>query len=125
MTLFEYPLKTEYKNSIGRFLYVVVMQKFGSCKKFADSLDVSKQFIYHMINGEVPVRFAGYLARKYDFHPALLRYEDYIRLGGRESYETLLKTCGFITRAERDYVLEGKRVTDIKSFLVKEDASIG
>lgn len=125
MTLFEYPLKSEYKSSIGRFLYVLAMQKYGSCKRFADDIGVSKQFIYHMINVDIPVRFAGYFARRFDFHPAILRYEDYIRLGGRESYETLLKTCGFITRAERDYVLEGKRVTDIKSFLAKEDASIG
>ena len=77
-----------------------------------------------MVHNELPVKYAGYLARKYDFHPGLLRYEDYIRLGGEETYPTLLKTCGFITRAERDYILEGEYIADAKTFLLKEDKGI-
>lgn len=104
---------------------MLTVHKYKTFTGLAEDVKVARQFINQWSNAEgIPVRYASYLARKHDFHPALLRYKDYLALGGRKTYEELVRSCSMLSRKDKEYILEGTYPKDHEQFLQELEADL-
>lgn len=113
---------TDYETAEHRALFVVGQKGYGSFTEMAEALNVSKPYISQFKHTGVPINYAGYLGRKFKFHPAILCYESYIRLRYKPvPYRELFKTTNFFDERQVRYILDGTYIEDPAKFLRIQD----
>lgn len=95
----------KYETMQQRAIYVAFL-RFGRLADTARALRVSKQYINNVLNsGDLPLRYASYIGRKHNIPVGLLRYEDYVLLGGESLFGDLLEDLSLL---EQQYIQGGK-----------------
>lgn len=113
----------QYEKSEQRTLYLVAHKLYKTMTALCEHFGCVRQFGNYLMRQEVPIKYAGYLGRKYGFHPALLNYEDYVVVGGEQEYKDLF-SGKFFSKEEMEYILDGK-VPDGKKIVTKSDKGMG
>lgn len=100
---------SKYKKAESRFLHVLIKKKFKNAIAIYDELGITSQMLSNWKKTNVPLRYAGYLGRKYNFSPALLAYETHLILshGKPTTYEQLLDKVNLFSKEEKEYILRG------------------
>lgn len=116
--------KTSYKTAESRVLYLVAQKGYGSFTKMAESLGVSRQYLRQCVEEVVPIKYAGFLARKHKFHPGLLNYKLYLLMGGEFSFDKLLNETNFFNKYDKHYILKGFCIKELSDFLKQTDKEV-
>lgn len=123
--------KPQYKTATGRALYLIATKAYGSSGKLALDLGISKQYVANCIGGwDIPVKYAGFLGRKWGFHPGILAYPEWLVFETPYSaleYSSLVDDDAytFFTGEDIEYILEGTYLKDPVKYLRLLDKKIG
>lgn len=109
--------KQRYTTSESRVLYLVAKKNYGSLTKMAEEVGFSKQNANEMITQIIPLKWAAYFGRIYSFHPGLMRFGDYILLGGDRAYSQLLQSTHHFNSLDKQYILGGQHIQNVKQFI--------
>lgn len=113
---------TDHETAEYRALYIVAQKGYGAFDIMAEDLNVSKSYVSQLKHIGVPINYAGYLGRKFKFHPAILCYESYIRLRYKPvDYDELFSTTKFFDARDIRYILDGTYIKDPAKFLRIQD----
>lgn len=117
--------KDRYVTAEARVLYLTAMKGYGSITKMAKDLGLGANFMPQCFSKGIPLKYAGYLGRKWGFNPALLRYEDYV-LGSLRpiTFDVMLDETKFFDEADKRYILKAKFIRDSMKYLRIKDKEI-
>jgi len=109
-----------------RFLWVLVKTQYPSVAAFARDIGVPRAYFHECITrNRIAVKYAGFLGRKFNFHPGLLKYETYMHMVSDPlEYAALIESAKFLVPADRRYILDGLRVSNVKKHLKTLDQGL-
>lgn len=113
-----------YVTAESRVLYLIIKKKYGTMTALAKSWKVSRQFIDQCLKLGPPLKYVGFLHRKFGIASALLDYKTAVILGETSSYETLLNKADFFSGRDKKYVLQGSFIRNCKIFAKASDETI-
>jgi hypothetical protein len=120
----EFPNK--YKTAESRVLYLVAKKGYGTFAALADELGVARQFITECLQYSLPLRYAGYLGRKFSFCPGLLSFESYLQTTCKPAgVDELLSDTLFFNAKEKSYIRDGSYIRNVREYLKGIDKEIG
>lgn len=120
---------SRYKTAEARVLYLTGAKGYGldgnrgGIVKLAEDLGVVRSYITECLLKGIPLRYASYLANKFEYHPALLAYETYLLVTqqnfGKEAvlYKEFLDQQNFFNESDKRYILNGTFITNPVKFL--------
>ena len=114
---------TDIKTAEMRFFWLLIKSKYPSVAAFAREIGVPRAYFHECISRDrLAVKYAGFLGRKFSFHPGLLKYETYTQLVEKpQEYSALLSSAKFLVPADRKYILGGDRISSIDKHLKSLD----
>lgn len=120
-------LKTSYKTSEARALYLVAIKSYGSLYALSKELGFTRQYFTDIFKNGLPLKYAGYLGRRHELCPAVLCFEvDALMCAGPMlSYKDLIDTQPYFTEEEKKYILAGTHIKDVGKFIKLKDKEIG
>lgn len=119
--------KVQYETAEHRALYIVARKGYGSFKEMADALNVTQQYINNLCKMGVPVSYAGFLGRKFGFHPGILNFIallDIMQNATKISYEKLVRASEFFAEDDQTYILSGTYLKDPAKYLRQHDKNL-
>lgn len=116
--------KPKYKTAFSRVFYLIRKKKYLNWEDMAADLGCSRQYLGECMREGIPVKMAGYLGRKFGFHPALLNHETYLNYESVRLRAFIVKSRLFTTEDEQ-YILEGIHIENPDRFIEKLDKEYG
>lgn len=123
-----YPPK--YKTAEGRALYLVAKKTKGNFIELARSMGFMSTYFSTVLKKGLPIKYAGYLGRKYNFNPAILAHESYLLMTRDPKSPTryedivILGGCDFFSPEDQQYILAGTYIKDPVRFLRIHDKEV-
>lgn len=106
----------KYKTAEARALYLVAKKEYTSLGKMSRALGFGASYVATLVQSGIPVKYAGFLGRKFGFHPAVLAYEKWIEFIGNTKetllYDNIVQSSPYFTRDDAEYILKGSYIKD-------------
>lgn len=119
--------KKQYETAEQRALYLVARKGYGSYTEMAEALGITKSYVHNMLTTGVPASYAGYLGRKFGFHPGVLAFESLLNVVLKTidiDYAELVDWNDFFDHQDRKYILAGKYIKDPAKYLRQKDKQV-
>lgn len=121
-----YPNK--YKTAEARALFLVTKKTVGTFTALASLLGFTPTYFSTIISKGLPLKYAGYLGRKYNFNPALLAYEQYIQFTQCTKnilpYVDTVASTDLFSKDDQEYILGGTYIKDPVKYLRQLDKKV-
>jgi len=120
--------KVSYKTSEARVLYLTARKGYKTLRAMARALGFPAQFLSQCMHEGIPLKYAGYLGRRFGYPPALLTYETELQTRMKSEYmpyKQFLSIQDYFNAEDIKYILAGEHIKDPARFLALKDKEIG